>query len=329
MPAPTNIASQVRPATDRKVRPADGTQSRPNIDQNSTPSTGIHALSAVNHLSTPDNGLQPSPVTALPVSTRNKHQPSPVTALPVSSNPLTGPVSAPQAHPAGGLRARHGIPSYSTNGPSAAPFAEQVSTALATWIDDGNARSDFMTLAALLGCPFARGGLDMGQVSPADELLIQNTWIALLYKCFEDVGSPRLVTRHTLTGLLTNDRWHALMGTEKSAYAFVLLAANVAKYEGNLHHLGSPSADHHHKLVLEQLDTSLAKWLPAGHPATTSVRDIAAVFFGEAWCAVVYDNRAAGVTLERLIHESTPTFLPGRLAIDVVREDYALPVLGC
>jgi hypothetical protein len=209
---------------------------------------------------------------------------------------------------------------------SATPFADQVADALSDWVL-GDARSAFRTLVELLGCPDTHGDVHPRQVTPDDELLIRQTWITLLYRGLSSTGSPLAVERHTLAGLLTNDRWSLLMASEKSAYAFVLLAASFMDKPYFRQELGPPSAGHRQLFVRAQLAKTLEPWLPFGGADTMTERDIAVAFFGAAWCAIVYDNRPDGVTFEILIEKSQPPFLPGRLAIDVAPEDYELPVL--
>jgi hypothetical protein len=204
-------------------------------------------------------------------------------------------------------------------------FAANVDAALTAWLTE-DARTELMALAKLLGCAHAGAELRTEPITTDDERVIQKTWITLLHESVPNSGLPATVERHTLCGLLTNDRWRTLMAEESSAHAFVLMAASFLQRRSL--ETTNPRACFgvQQKLIRVQLGDALAKWLP-GQDAVATERDLFAAFFGEAWCAVVYDSLGPSVDLEQFLETTRPPFLPGRLTIDDTKLVEILPSL--
>jgi hypothetical protein len=128
-----------------------------------------------------------------------------------------------------------------------------------------------------------------------------------------------------LDSLIPTGKWRTLFQCEDDAYAFVSLLARYIRREDAKE---SPSDRDMCVAFRIQGHTALIDWMPPGStPGTFTQRDLACAFFGEAWCALVYDERSSARTLSELVELLRPPFLPGRLAIDVVQKVESLPTL--
>jgi hypothetical protein len=154
--------------------------------------------------------------------------------------------------------------------------------------------------------------------TPADELLIKTTWL----KVFEqhDTAVPfRSLERRVLTGLLHNNRWHALFEREDTAHAFIFVLARFLWIDDIR---GEPDI-----AILDLARTAMGVWVPPGADTQTWIyRPLAVALFGNAWCDLVYDTRRE-VSLSALIRETRPSFLPGRLSGSSEKTFVPLPLL--
>jgi hypothetical protein len=195
----------------------------------------------------------------------------------------------------------------STAQPSAAKYKVLVKRLLDLFLVE-DTRMDFMALARVLGSAHTDRESNIVPVTPADELVVRQTWIDLLHRSYPQTLQPRMVERFILDGLLTNDRWRALLENTKDAYTLVeLVTTFLGRTPG--HRKERPSAAD----VREQLQEAFAPWLPPEYVGPMTERDLAVAFFGGAWCSIIYDGRSSDSSIAELIAETCPDIVPGRL----------------
>jgi hypothetical protein len=211
-----------------------------------------------------------------------------------------------------------------SNETSASSYADRVTHALSEFLIT-RSYADFEALAPLIG----DGGVGVGPQSPADELNAEAACITLLKQHDSTSSAADYAQECVLRGLLYNDRWKKLFIVDTDAYEFVVMLTRYVRKAGILNVL-EPDRQEAHRAFKLQVYTAMRPWLPESctTPGNFLLRELASAFYGEAWCALAFDD-CKGTTLSQLIATTKPMFLPGRIASDQGQDAHPLPELTC
>lgn len=155
--------------------------------------------------------------------------------------------------------------------------------------------------------------------------LVMRTCVTMIERYDHGSVNAWCVENRIMGIVLNTDTWRTYLGSPESGRA---LACVVLRYlvRGGSRRSDRPvcSVEAAGELAAP-LQRMLGAWLtPLQVNAKTTKRDFVAAIFGEAWCALVIDNHDEDISLARLIEQTAPSFLPGRLTAGA---DAPLPML--
>lgn len=195
-------------------------------------------------------------------------------------------------------------------------YAMRLAASVIAW-RDLRTRAQFEDLASVLGCQHAATSFTGPPAGAEHEQLIRDTWVVLLREQL-GLGQPTgFMCWFIMDGLLENDRWRTLLGTESDAHAF---AAFIVRFlvgsglSGSRAVAVDPEDFDTSAAVQKKFRTVLAPWLaPLDLSRPFTLSELARAFFGEAWCTLVMDANPRPVFLYHLIMDERPPFMPGLL----------------
>jgi hypothetical protein len=205
-----------------------------------------------------------------------------------------------------------------------ASYDDRVAHALADFLRQGRF-TEIDALARILGHHFG----SVGPETFGDELTVITTWTTVLRSYNPTFGAASYAEECMLTGLLRGDRWRTLFGSESGAYEFfIVLARYLRKDDARARNAGMYISGN--RAFRLDVHSAIPAWLEPGiEPGEFTLRDLARAFFGEAWCAIVYDVCGDETTLSDIVASTRPPFLPGRLTYDTDPNERPLPELAC
>jgi hypothetical protein len=197
-------------------------------------------------------------------------------------------------------------------------YGERVEQALARW-ESRRSRAALVALTHLLDAPSEAGADEALEPRTADDaLFIENTWLTIIDMHERQDGLGLTVERLIVLHMFASNQWRHTLKSENHAYQFLSMLTDYLWLGGNEGGTVVPVIGEEHVRLGEKVHRALVDWLPADStPETLTQRCIAEVFFGVAWCDLVYESRPAHTSLACLIRETRPPFIPGRLTASV------------
>lgn len=163
----------------------------------------------------------------------------------------------------------------------------------------------------------------------------KQTLLALLRECTRTYAKPssatQTVERGIMAGLLRHDRWRSCLECQCDALAFANLSIRILG-ESDVASIAAQkfmtsSEKMLHQSLVDRLQSVLQEWrAPGVTVAPYDTQSLGAALFSEAWMALVFEPRPAGMTLAEMLCQVRPTFIHGVLPGPVV-EALTLPDL--
>jgi hypothetical protein len=199
-------------------------------------------------------------------------------------------------------------------------YKASIEKALAAWRHEvdikARSKSTFTRLTGLLGqSPIC------GVRASATEALVLATWRTVLREYDPKGAMSWSMQAAMLEGLLRYNRWRTFVDTSEDATVLITLVLRYTTKGStnslNITAFDVPSAGR----LSPMIQRMLSEWLaPTLVTERTTLREIATVLFGDAWCTLVAEP-GQGVPLAVLIESTRPQFLPGL----ITRAETVLP----
>jgi hypothetical protein len=191
-------------------------------------------------------------------------------------------------------------------------------------------------IASMLGCTHlsqSKGCFVVETPDQPDPALEPNILRALLRLMHHhapsmDIPFTNEMERIILDGMIKNNRWKTAMQTTAVAYEFATLVARF--FDRGIPDSGFKLIQVRYQVLRQELQESLIAE-PDGctmHGLSTT-KDVACLFFGDAWASFVFDELPPGSSLAGAIKSERPAFRAGLSERRQVSTIHELPPLDC
>jgi hypothetical protein len=205
-------------------------------------------------------------------------------------------------------------------------YQARVDKAVERWLLFNQVERAMANVAIVLGNPdVGRPGVPASDGASEVESIVRKAWVTIFEKSNHANGQIWLVERHILKGILVNNRWLDFMRSEQLAHDFVRLCARHL-WLGAITQTSPPIEADPNTQINKMMRSAFAPWLPPESAVDLFTRrDLSRMFFGEAWCILVFDLSPENLPLASLIELTQPNFLPGWVAEELAHPTDQLP----